>query len=80
MLISVGVGHSDCIGPETWDVLRRSSLLLKGPIATPQDGGYERLNVRLRKALGLFTNVHLRRTEHRYTVKGARAYSLVQGG
>jgi isocitrate dehydrogenase len=40
-----------------WDSLRRSRVFLKGPITTPQGGGYKSLNVTLRKALGLYANV-----------------------
>lgn len=32
-------------------------MLLKGPITTPQGGGYKSLTVTLRRALGLFANV-----------------------
>jgi isocitrate dehydrogenase len=32
-------------------------VLLKGPITTPQGGGYKSVNVTLRKSLGLFANV-----------------------
>ncbi|MFN3296512.1 NADP-dependent isocitrate dehydrogenase [Caldimonas sp.] len=50
-------GHASGIAPESWDVLRESRVLLKGPITTPQGGGYKSLNVSLRKALGLYANV-----------------------
>ncbi|MEM8559230.1 MAG: NADP-dependent isocitrate dehydrogenase, partial [Bacteroidota bacterium] len=50
-------GHTSGIAPETWAVLRRHGVLLKGPITTPQGGGYKSLNVTLRKTLGLFANV-----------------------
>ncbi|OUC07155.1 isocitrate dehydrogenase, partial [Litorilinea aerophila] len=45
------------IPPEAWDVIRANKVLLKGPITTPQGGGYKSLNVTIRKALGLFANV-----------------------
>jgi isocitrate dehydrogenase len=32
-------------------------VLLKGPITTPQGGGYKSVNVTLRKSLGLYANV-----------------------
>ena len=32
-------------------------MFLKGPITTPQGGGYKSLNVTIRKTLGLFANV-----------------------
>ncbi len=44
--------------PESaWESLRRTKVLLKGPITTPQGGGYKSLNVTMRKALGLYANV-----------------------
>lgn len=45
------------IGAEAWDSIRRTGVLLKGPISTPQGGGVKSLNVTLRKSLGLFANV-----------------------
>ena len=50
-------GHTSGIAPEAWDALRRNRVLLKGPITTPQGGGYKSLNVTLRKSLGMFANV-----------------------
>ncbi len=50
-------GHSSGISPEAWDVLRRNMVFLKGPITTPQGGGYKSLNVTIRKTLGLYANV-----------------------
>ena len=50
-------GHTSGIAPETWDAIRRHRVLLKGPITTPQGGGYKSLNVTLRKSLGMFANV-----------------------
>ena len=50
-------GHSSGIPPEAWASLRRTRVLLKGPITTPQGGGFKSVNVTLRKALGLFANV-----------------------
>jgi len=45
------------IESESWNVIRRNKILLKGPITTPQGGGVKSLNVTLRKTLGLFANV-----------------------
>jgi len=50
-------GHSSGIGPDAWDSLRRTGVLLKAPITTPLGGGYKSLNVTLRKTLGLYANV-----------------------
>jgi isocitrate dehydrogenase len=49
-------GHGSGIPPEAWDSIRRTGLLFKAPITTPQGGGYKSLNVTLRKSLGLFAN------------------------
>ncbi len=50
-------GHGSGIPPEAWESLRRTRLLLKGPISTPQGGGFKSVNVTLRKTLGLYANV-----------------------
>lgn len=50
-------GHSSGIAPEAWENLRRTKVLLKGPITTPQGSGYKSLNVTIRKTLGLYANV-----------------------
>ncbi|MDK2971934.1 MAG: isocitrate dehydrogenase [Candidatus Sumerlaeota bacterium] len=50
-------GQTSGIAPETWETLRRNKVLLKGPITTPQGGGYKSLNVTIRKTLGLYANV-----------------------
>ena len=50
-------GHGSGIAPDAWDSLRRTRVFLKGPITTPQGGGYKSLNVTIRKTLGLYANV-----------------------
>ena len=50
-------GDTSGIRPEAWDSLRRTRVFFKGPITTPQGGGYKSLNVTVRKSLGLFANV-----------------------
>lgn len=50
-------GHTSGFDPDAWETLRRTGLLLKAPITTPQGGGYKSLNVTLRKTLGLYANV-----------------------
>ncbi len=50
-------GHMNGILPQTWDALAQHPVLLKGPITTPQGGGYKSIDVTLRKTLGLFANV-----------------------
>jgi isocitrate dehydrogenase len=50
-------GNTAGISEEAWESLRRTRIFLKGPITTPQGGGWKSLNVTLRKTLGLFANV-----------------------
>lgn len=50
-------GNSSGIGAGAWDSLRRTKVLYKAPITTPQGGGYKSLNVTIRKTMGLFANV-----------------------
>lgn len=50
-------GFTSGMTDEAWKSLKRTKLLLKGPITTPQGGGYKSLNVTLRKTLSLFANV-----------------------
>jgi isocitrate dehydrogenase len=45
------------ISDEVWSVISRTKAFLKGPITTPQGGGYRSLNVTFRKRLGLYSNV-----------------------
>jgi isocitrate dehydrogenase len=50
-------GVTSGITREAWESIRRTKVLFKAPITTPQGGGYKSLNVTMRKALGLFANV-----------------------
>lgn len=50
-------GYTSGIPDSAWQTLIRTKILLKGPITTPQGGGYKSLNVTLRKTLSLFANV-----------------------
>jgi len=45
------------IGDDTWQAIGRHKVMLKGPITTPQGGGYKSVNVTLRKTLGLYANL-----------------------
>lgn len=51
------MGASSGILPSAWESLRRTRVMLKSPITTPQGGGYKSLNVTMRKTLGLYANV-----------------------
>jgi isocitrate dehydrogenase len=50
-------GELTGIAPTTWDVIRHAKAFLKGPITTPQGGGFKSLNVTIRTALGLYANI-----------------------
>lgn len=50
-------GERSGIRSKTWDLLRRCKAFLKGPITTPQGGGFKSLNVTIRTTLGLYANV-----------------------
>jgi len=50
-------GMSSGIPDRAWESIRSTKVLLKGPITTPQGGGYKSVNVTARTTLGLFANV-----------------------
>jgi isocitrate dehydrogenase len=50
-------GHTSGIAPAAYDSIRRTRVLFKAPITTPQGTGYKSLNVTLRKMFGLYANV-----------------------
>jgi len=50
-------GFGSGISDAAWDSIRRTQVLLKGPVSTPRGRAYKNINVTLRKALGLFANV-----------------------
>lgn len=50
-------GNTTGIPDKAWESIKRTKVLLKSPITTPQGGGYKSLNVTMRKTLGLFANV-----------------------
>ena len=50
-------GHPTGIEDKTWDIIRKTKVLLKAPITTPQGGGFKSLNVTIRTMLGLYANV-----------------------
>ena len=45
------------IGDDTWQAIEAHKIILKGPITTPQGGGYKSVNVTMRKTLGLYANL-----------------------
>ena len=45
------------IGQDTWNAIKEHGVILKGPITTPQGGGYKSVNVTMRKTLGLYANL-----------------------
>jgi isocitrate dehydrogenase len=50
-------GIKSGIPEDAWKSMSTNKVLLKGPITTPQGGGYKSLNVTIRKTMGLFANV-----------------------
>ena len=50
-------GYTSGIAPDAWESIRRTRVLLKAPVTTPQGSGFKSINVTLRKTLGLFANV-----------------------
>ncbi len=50
-------GVTSGIPDDAWELIRDHGVLLKGPITTPQGGGYKSINVTLRKSLGLFASI-----------------------
>jgi isocitrate dehydrogenase len=50
-------GNTTGLAPNAWETIRKNKIFLKGPITTPQGGGYKSVNVTTRKTLGLFANV-----------------------
>lgn len=55
-------GIMNGIEPAAWDSIRKTRLLFKAPLTTPQGGGYKSVNVTMRKAFGQFANVRPVRT------------------
>ncbi|MDM8334884.1 isocitrate dehydrogenase [Wolbachia pipientis] len=45
------------ISPSGWESIKRTKILLKSPITTPQGKGHKSLNVALRRNLGLYANI-----------------------
>jgi isocitrate dehydrogenase len=50
-------GQKTGLSASAWESIRNSKAFLKGPITTPQGGGFKSLNVTIRTTLGLFANV-----------------------
>ena len=50
-------GNTAGITEEAWKKIHEHKVILKGPITTPQGGGYKSINVTMRKTLGLYANV-----------------------
>ncbi len=59
-------GELSGISPESWEVIQRNPVFLKAPITTPQGSGYKSLNVSIRKAFGLFSNVRPTKSMYPY--------------
>src|SRR3990167_4589364 len=70
-------GNTSGIPNPAWESLKRTKILLKSPITTPQGGGYKSLNVTLRKTLSLFANVRPCYAFHPYVAAQCPRMDLV---
>jgi isocitrate dehydrogenase len=70
-------GVTSGVEPGAWESLRRTRVLLKGPITTPQGKGYKSLNVTIRKTMGLYANVRPCRSYHPYVASRHPGMDLV---
>ena len=50
-------GEPTGISEAAWEHLAQSQVLLKGPMSTPQGGGFTSVSLQLRKQLGLYASV-----------------------
>ncbi len=50
-------GFPSGIEQRAWDSLYKTKVFLKAPVTTPQGGGFQSLNVAIRRKLGLYANV-----------------------
>ncbi|MCU0498612.1 MAG: NADP-dependent isocitrate dehydrogenase [Anaerolineae bacterium] len=50
-------GNTSGIPEKAWESIKRTGIIYKGPITTPQGGGFKSINVTIRKTLGLYSNV-----------------------
>lgn len=50
-------GNTSGIDNTAWDSIRKTKVILKAPVTTPQGSGYKSINVSIRKTLGLFANI-----------------------
>jgi isocitrate dehydrogenase len=70
-------GVATGIPREAWETIRRNRVLLKGPITTPQGGGYTSINVTIRKSFGLFANVRHCRSYTPYVASNYPGMNMV---
>jgi isocitrate dehydrogenase len=59
-------GVKSGIPEDAWATMAKNKVMLKGPITTPQGGGYKSLNVTIRKTMALFANVRPVMSFHPY--------------
>jgi len=50
-------GNTTGISDSAWEKIHKHRVILKGPITTPQGGGYKSIIVTMRTTLGLYANV-----------------------
>ncbi len=70
-------GQTNGIEADAWESLRRTRVLLKAPITTPQGGGMKSINVTIRKTLGLYANVRPCVTYHPVLEMGPAGMDVV---
>jgi isocitrate dehydrogenase len=70
-------GNVSGISQHAWDSLRANRVLLKGPIMTPQGGGFKSVNVTMRKTLGLYANVRPCISFHPFVKSGFQNLDVV---
>jgi isocitrate dehydrogenase len=70
-------GIMNGVTDEAWESLRRTNLLFKSPLTTPQGGGYKSVNVTMRKTFGMFANVRPVRTFEPYVRSKHKGVDMV---
>lgn len=75
--LAFDTGVATGIQPDAWDSIRRTKVLFKAPLTTPQGHGMKSINVTIRKSLGLFANVRPCVAYHPYITTKHPAMNVV---
>ncbi|MDD9912457.1 MAG: NADP-dependent isocitrate dehydrogenase [Alphaproteobacteria bacterium] len=70
-------GIMNGVTDEAWESIRRTGILFKSPLTTPQGGGYKSVNVTMRKTFGMFANVRPVRTFEPYVYSKHKGVDMV---